>query len=262
MLSVYTRHYPPCTQTDINHRKCKCPKWMNGTLPTGKFIRQSAKTRSWENAERKARMMETTMDPLDHEPGRGLRITIKAAVEAFLDDEKARQLRKTSTCQSETLFRKQLLTWSLEQSLAFLDQLTTPRLRDFRASWKNGALTTQRKHHRLNSFFNFCIENDWLHKNPSKKMKHVVVSPNPTDYFTPEEFEKIVDGTYAYGAWYGGHDFQHRSRRLRALILLMRWSVCRSSMPLPWSAGGLRGTASSFTVTRPKCPSTCRSRRW
>jgi integrase len=63
-----------------------------------------------------------------------------------------------------------------------------------------------------------------LQKNPSKKMKHVVVSPNPTDYFTPEEFEKIVDGTYAYGAWYGGRDFQHRSRRLRILILLMRWS--------------------------------------
>jgi hypothetical protein len=55
-------------------------------------------------------------------------------------------------------------------------------------------------------------------------MKHVVVSPNPTDYFTPEEFERIVDGTYAYGAWYGGRDFQNRSRRLRVLILLMRWS--------------------------------------
>src|ERR1017187_1165288 len=49
MLSVYTRHYPPCTQADGNHRRCHCPKWINGTLPTGKFVRVSAKTRSWEN---------------------------------------------------------------------------------------------------------------------------------------------------------------------------------------------------------------------
>ena len=64
MLSVYTRHYPPCTQADSNHRRCHCPKWINGTLPTGQFVRVSAKTRSWENAERKARIMEVNADPL------------------------------------------------------------------------------------------------------------------------------------------------------------------------------------------------------
>ena len=61
MLSVYTRHYPPCRQTDANYRRCRCPKWINGTLATGKFIRESAQTRSWETAERKARLME--IDP-------------------------------------------------------------------------------------------------------------------------------------------------------------------------------------------------------
>ena len=30
MLSVYTRHYPPCTHTDICHRRCRCPKWIQG----------------------------------------------------------------------------------------------------------------------------------------------------------------------------------------------------------------------------------------
>ena len=29
MLSVYTRHYPPCQQTDSNYRRCRCPKWIN-----------------------------------------------------------------------------------------------------------------------------------------------------------------------------------------------------------------------------------------
>ena len=77
-------------------------------------------------------------------------------MKAFLQDEEARQLAKTTTCQSKTLFEQQLLTWAKSESLAFLDQLTTARLREFHASWKNGALTTQRKHHRLNGFSLFA----------------------------------------------------------------------------------------------------------
>jgi site-specific recombinase XerD len=169
--------------------------------------------------------MEANADPLRQSPPEaGLRITIKDAVKAFLQDEEARQLAKTTTCQSKTLFEQQLLTWAKSESLGFLDQLTTARLREFRASWKNGALTTQRKHHRLNGFFAFCIENEWLTRNPSKKMKGVHANLVPTDYFTPAEFKRIIDGTYAYGDWKGGRDFEHRGLRLRALILLMRWS--------------------------------------
>ena len=32
MLSVYSRHYPPCTSDDINYKRCRCPKWANGIL--------------------------------------------------------------------------------------------------------------------------------------------------------------------------------------------------------------------------------------
>jgi integrase/recombinase XerD len=144
MLSVYTRHYPPCTQTDSNHRRCRCPKWINGTLPTGKFVRVSAKTRSWENAERKARTMDINADPLRQAlPDVSLRVTVEEAVRDFLRDEEARQLAKTTTCQSRTLFQKQLMEWAKGESLNFLDEFTTVRLREFRASWKNGALTVQ-----------------------------------------------------------------------------------------------------------------------
>ncbi|HEY6182876.1 MAG TPA: site-specific integrase [Terriglobales bacterium] len=225
MLRVYVRHYLPCESTDGNYRKCRCPKWINGNLATGIFIRVSAKTRSWERAERKALLIEYESDPW-RTPG-GLptvRIPIEQAVRDFLADEQARKLAKTSTAQSVTLLQEQLLGWAATQSLQFLDELITPKLREFRASWGNGASTMQRKHHRLNGFFNFCIENDWLVRNPSKRMKPVKVSHRPTDYFLPLEFEQIVDATYAYGDWRGGRDFQHRRIRLRALVLLMRWS--------------------------------------
>jgi integrase/recombinase XerD len=83
---------------------------MNGTLPTGKFVRVSAKTRSWEQAERKARALETTNDPLKPtDRTSSLRITIENAVGDFLQDEEACQLAKTTTAQSKSLFKKQLL---------------------------------------------------------------------------------------------------------------------------------------------------------
>jgi integrase len=63
-----------------------------------------------------------------------------------------------------------------------------------------------------------------LRKNPMDALKKPK-TPDvvPTDYFLPEEFEKIVAATdkYEYG---GGNDNQHRGQRLRALTLLMRWS--------------------------------------
>jgi site-specific recombinase XerD len=142
--------------------------------------------------------MEIDADPLRPAPPEpSWRITIEQAVRDFLCNEEARKLQKTSTSQSKTLFEKQLIDWAREQSLTFLDELTTVKLREFRAWWNNGALTTQRKHHRLNGFFDFCIENDWLLRNPAKKMKSVQVTQEPTDYFTPAEFAKIVDAPYA-----------------------------------------------------------------
>ena len=117
MLRVYTRHYPPCSRTDIGYRRCHCPKWINGLLPTGKFVRISANTRSWEGAERKARLMEINADPLHKTSAEdNVRITIEEAVRDFLADEEARQLAKTTTCQSRTLLEQQLLPWAKTQS--------------------------------------------------------------------------------------------------------------------------------------------------
>ena len=76
----------------------------------------------------------------------------------------------------------------------------------------------------LVAFFWFCVRMDWIDRNPALLLKRVKVESKPTDYFTREEFDQLVDATYAYGDWLGGHDFEHRRDRIRALVLLMRWS--------------------------------------
>ena len=222
MLSVYSRHYPPCSHSDINHRRCRCPKWIQGTLLDGRSIRISAGTRSWEKAEIKARRVEDVADP--NKPEIKARVKIEDAIQCFRDDENSRHLNKHSQKKSQFFFQKQLKTWVEQQGLVFLDQLTAAELVKFRAQWGNGSATTRRKHERLIAFFWFCVRMDWIDKNPAVLLKRVKIESKPTDYFPKEEFDALVDATYAYGDWLGGHDYEHRRDRIRGLILLMRWS--------------------------------------
>src|SRR3984885_12214000 len=93
MLSVYSRHYPPCSD-DINYKRCRCPKWINGILGSdGPFIRRSAKTRSWEKAEDFKRELveeyEAKQQGLQEasRPKPAL-VTVKDAVSRFLNSKR------------------------------------------------------------------------------------------------------------------------------------------------------------------------------
>ena len=51
------------------------------------------------------------------------------------------------------------------------------------------------------------------------------------------EFARIIDATYAYGNWKGGHDFQHRGARLRALLLSGWTRILSQAMHRPHVQG-------------------------
>src|SRR4051812_32031659 len=126
MLRVYTCHYRPCTQTDSSsYRRCHCPKWINGMLALvssfalpprhedGKL--RSVRPASWKSMPiRCANLLRTSVSES----------RLEEAVQGFLRDEEARQLAKTTICQSKTLFERQFLAWTKSQSLFFSNQLT------------------------------------------------------------------------------------------------------------------------------------------
>src|SRR5271166_759892 len=65
MLSVYTRHHPNCKYAgDKLWRRCNCPKWIWGALQ-GRFVRQSAKTHSWEQAEENRQKLQEMLTRSD-----------------------------------------------------------------------------------------------------------------------------------------------------------------------------------------------------
>jgi integrase len=49
----------------------------------------------------------------------------------------------------------------------------------------------------------------------------------PTDYFPPDEFERIIAATYIRRGDRGGGDVKANQTRLRTMTLLMRWSGLR-----------------------------------
>ena len=87
------------------------------------------------------------------------------------------------------------------EGYVFLDQLRPAALTQFRTLWKNGSATSRRKHERLVAFFGFCVCMEWLDKNPALLLKRVKVESTPTDYFTKQEFEGVLDATYCCGNW-------------------------------------------------------------
>lgn len=221
MLSVYTRHSARCPKVDDpNWKRCRCPKWINGTL-IGRFIRKTAKTRSWEKAEELSRQWEVAASPQKIEP-----IRIEAAVEAYLADAKARELREATLYKLKGIFQKQFLAWAKDNGLRFLKEIDLRLLREFRATWTGGALAKKKKQERLIGFFWFCIRAGWLTTNPTQGLGRIAVDATPTDYFLKEEFDKIIDATHLYreNRWEQGDT---NSTRLRTLTLLMRWSGLR-----------------------------------
>ena len=235
MLSVYTRHYPPCQQTNLHYRRCRCPKWIRGWLEDEGLIRRSAKTRNWSKAERLVRELERRAELARV-------IEVRKAISDYLADQVARKLSPPTITPLRALSERRFLPWCKAHQLCRLDAVSTPPLKEFRCSWDCNARSARRRHERLRSFFAFCVRNGWLLANPTDGLKKPLAPRTvPTDYFNRREFERILAATSEYD--YCGRDCHDRCSRLRALVLLMRWSglAIKDAVTLERSRLGAQG---------------------
>jgi integrase/recombinase XerD len=219
MLTLYRRHRtetddkPGCPkQADRYWKRCNCPMWVEGTTNKGNYIRQSLKTRSWEEAQKKIKKLEEDGEPLS---GAG-RKEIAEAVREFLADMRARGLSFHTIYQAESMFERQLLGWCERESYKYLNELDIAALRGLRETWKhNKPASRKEKQTKLRQFFNFCKMSGWLKENSAHSLSRIRVTQKPTDYFTRDEMERLLSAALI------------ESHSLYALILLMRWSGLR-----------------------------------
>jgi len=226
MLTIFRRHVKGCEHRGAGrkYRRCRCPVWVDGFLGAEE-IRESLKTRNWEAAQETIRKWEAD-GRRGPEPEAEAKITIEQAQGEFLADARARKLREPTLYKYRLLFSR-LLDFARDKGLRYIEELDLSRLRAFRASWTGEAgITAQKKLERLRAFFRFAHDGGWTDGNPAAKLKNPKITQPPTLPFAREETVRTLAACDFYPDNYG-RTGQENARRLRALVLLLRYSGLR-----------------------------------
>ena len=221
----YVRHSQTCPKkADRYWKRCKCRKWI-WLSDDGKQRRFSAKTRSWERAEQLARKMSSGTS-LARDEGRA---RVDGAVAQYLREKESQNVTRDYVRHLVSLLERQFAPWCQQEALVYLDQVTLAHLEKYRQTWdaKNwGRLYKQAK---LKEFFSYCVRHKMLADNPVALLSSINVRTGQTGYFPREEMQRILaacDQMYPRKAY---HDLsaEFLTHRLRAFVLLLRWSGLR-----------------------------------
>jgi integrase/recombinase XerD len=238
MFTTCRRHLKNCEHRTEGrkYRRCRCPIWVDGFLG-GQEIRKSLGMRDWEKAQDEIREWEAA-GKLPVGNG-GEPMTIEEATKQFLADAEARKLKDRTVYKYRLLFH-QLDAFAKLQGVRFLQQLDTPTLRKFRASWKDSNFAALKKLERVRSFFRFAHENGWVEKNPASEIKNPRVTMRPTLPFSRDEMFAVLKQatTNIDKVQSPGRD---NARRLRVLLLLLRYTGLRIGDAVSCSADRLDG---------------------
>lgn len=222
-MHTFRSHNPQkCKFTSRADRRCKCPMWVvgrdrNGLFirkPLHRFLRQPTFIRDWTRAQEDLRRYElgetdTTLKP-----------TIADWRDKFLNDSNARNLSQETIRKYKLLF-SQLEKFSAVKGIVAADKIQLDDLTEFRATWKDGPLSSLKKLERLRSVYRFAVKRKWVSENLAKEIKTPVVADNPTLPFTDDEMTRILVAAKKSKRYHNNETY--------AFILLMRYSGLRIS---------------------------------
>jgi integrase/recombinase XerD len=124
-------------------------------------------------------------------------------------------------------------------------------------TWANKNFSAQKKLESLRTFFRFAQTNGWIAENTAAKLERQKTRPPQVLPFTQDEWVSILTACDSYGDNYGRIG-QENSRRLRALVLLLRYSGLRIgdvvSLPRERIAAGKLFLYTAKTGTLVSCP--------
>lgn len=220
MLTLYRRHVLACPHRlkGRDYRRCRCPIWVQGTIG-GETIRRGLDLTSWEASSELVRQWEargSISGPI---------MSVIDAVARFMDDARARKLSPASLAKISVVLEKQLLPWAEAQQIRYVSQLDVERLRQFRETWADGAVSAAKKLERLRTFCRFANESGWIDRNPAKLIRPPKVTLKPTLPFTAEEMDRILVACERYPRK-NSLGLDNRAR-IRAFVLLLRYSGLR-----------------------------------
>ena len=249
---VIVRHSADCKdlKRGTEWRRCNCPKALlvyDGASKTNRRI--SAKTRSWEKAERFAKEYLDSFDPEKQELKRfraakeRAQVTIEEAVALYLADMVTRLGDSGTARMARSLFGNvdpktkavtangRLFDW-LDSLLptdrpTYVSEFSPALVTAWRNAWKFGSdLTAANRWSMVKRFFTFCESQGWIQDSPARKLKRMNVDKgNRTAIFTDDQYAAILEAVHIYEpdnvpevtkkSW---------QQRMTTFVELLRWS--------------------------------------
>jgi len=188
-LNIYRRHSSHCVGRALHEmtyeadelrrswKRCLCPIYASGTLGA-RFKRKNTERSTWDEAKALVCAWEDAAawdgpvkieqpaapapDALGPDSGR---ITISDAIAAFLAIREGSKIAP-STLRKYKTFTKQLRAYAENKGYVMLDQFTSADMDVFYSHWKLGARAKGKALGTLRSLFRFCMNREWLAKNP------------------------------------------------------------------------------------------------
>jgi site-specific recombinase XerD len=241
----------------------------------GKTKYISAKTRSWEQAERAAQDERDKRDPV--------KIELQKIAEREAAKEAAEALRhvpfgealdqwiggmKTQRSTSLAAYRstvRRMRRWADSNGVASLQDVTRKMLDQWRSEWSPEAEAKQNQLAlnsqaalltRIKAFFAWATENELLDRNPALALDAITLNESQTWPLTPEQFEQVLESTRRYDA-----ECRYESARvgqqLRAIFQVQRWTGLRIGDALALPKTALRGNRITLTTQKTKADMEC-----
>jgi integrase/recombinase XerD len=214
MLVIYRRHIKRCPNTSRKQWKCGCPIHVEGKL-NGEMVRKTLTVRSREAALTMIREWEIA--------GRAEAVvTVEDALDKFIADCEARHL-VPSTMKKYRLLVKELKS---EFQALPVGKISVDDLDGYRKRWGMKANSSRKKLERLRKFFRFCVEREWIVKNPALALDSPKTVLRPTLPFTDTEMENILWATEIYRDDHVKCPKEY-ARKIRPFVLVLRYAGLR-----------------------------------
>ena len=279
-ITVLTRHSTDCPKTDPQWKRCKCRKSVY-IYEDGKVRYQSAKTRSWEKAEKFAQALRDLRDPekirerqvadekADKEAAEARKMAELEASQATIEEALDRWLKShkklsDSSARAYQVVTRKIRDWATMRGIRNLREVTPEMLDEWRGEWspsaprkddKMGITTQSHFQTRLKSFFSWATRIHLIDMDPSLPLDSITPSDKRTIPLNPEQFEELLSATERYDADQS-HEEDKYGEELRTLFLVMRWSGLRIADALLLPRSALVGNRLTLTTLKTKAKPT------
>jgi site-specific recombinase XerD len=255
-ITVFARHAEECP-------KAKNPQWKRCNCRKSLYIREggkttyiSAKTRSWEQAERVAQAERDKRDPVKAELQKiaeseaakdAFRLKpLGEALEQWLSGMKRPGESSVEAYRSTT---RTIKRWADGAGAALVSDVTPGMLDEWRGSWTSALTTQAALLTRIKAFFRWATAMEYTRRNPAFMLKAVTPNDSQTWPLTPAQFVELLKATHdldAHAVYRSARVGQH----LRALFLVQRWTGLRVGDVLALPKAALQGNRLTAVIQK------------